>query len=253
MPASYPHLSTFSIVAYEPALPAWGVAVASKFPAVGSVVPWAQADAGAVATQARANTAFGPDGLALMAQGFNASQTLARLLEADDLAAERQVGLVDAAGGSASHTGSGCLEWAGSLVRPNLCLQGNILRGPPVLQSMLDAYLACQAPFPERLVAALQAGDEAGGDRRGRQSAALYIVKAGGGYGGMNDHWLDCRVDDHTEPIPELSRLLGLQRLYFGESSPQDRLPLSPEVVGELQEIMARLGYYSGAASGNLD
>jgi uncharacterized Ntn-hydrolase superfamily protein len=253
MPATDPRPSTFSIVAYDPNLPAWGIAVASKFPGVGSVVPWAQAGIGAVATQALANTAFGPAGLALMAEGLRSRQALARLLAGDDLAPERQVGLVDAAGSSASHTGRGCLEWAGSLTHPGLALQGNILSGPQVLQAMLEAYLSSREPFPERLVAALQAGDDAGGDRRGRQSASLLVAKSKAGYGGMNDRWLDCRVDDHRQPIPELSRLLELQRLYFGQSPPNERLSLSSEVVHELQEMMGRLGYYSGAPSGKLD
>jgi uncharacterized Ntn-hydrolase superfamily protein len=194
--------STFSIVAFDPDLPAWGVAVASKFPAVGAVVPWGNAGVGAVATQALANTTYGPHGLELLSQGKSALEVVEQLVGPDDVRDQRQVGIVDASGGSATFTGEACFDWAGGTSAEGVAIQGNILAGPAVVEEMYRAYRDTRGAFPQRLLEALRAGDAAGGDRRGRQSAAMLIVKPGGGYGGLNDRWLDCRVDDHHEPLP---------------------------------------------------
>ncbi|HAV76057.1 MAG TPA: fimbrial assembly protein FimA, partial [Anaerolineae bacterium] len=184
---------TFSIVACDLEQKAWGVAVASKFPAVGAVVPWAQAGVGAVATQSFANTSFGPRGLAMMATGLSAEETLSRLLE-DDIDKElRQVGLVDAKGGAATFTGTGCFAWAGGLTGKGFAIQGNILKSERVAPAMERAFLKAAGSLPERLHAALLAGDRAGGDKRGRQSAAIYVVKPKSGYGGFTDRWIDYR------------------------------------------------------------
>src|SRR5688500_666341 len=186
---------TFSIVACDLEERAWGVAVASKFPAVGAVVPWVQAEAGAVATQSFANTSYGTRGLALMGAGFSAQETLDRLLEDDPDKELRQVGLVDAKGGSASFSGSGCFAWAGGVSGKGYAIQGNILAGGKVVSAMEKTFLKTKGNLPSRLHAALFAGDRAGGDRRGRQSAAIYVAKPKAGYGGYLDRWLDYRVD----------------------------------------------------------
>ncbi len=246
-------LSTFSIVAFDPSQSAWGIAVASKFPAVGAVVPWAKADAGAVATQSYANTTYGPRGLAYMQEGLSASETLERLLEDDEERGQRQVGLVDAHGEAATFTGDDCHAWAGGRTGEHCAIQGNILTGPETVDAMFLAYQELEGDFPERLLNALLAGDRAGGDRRGRQSAALFIVKPEGGYGGMNDRWIDYRVDDHSDPVPQLAALLKLHRLYFSKSSKEDELQIEGDVAKALQEIMQQQGYYTGSIHGELD
>jgi uncharacterized Ntn-hydrolase superfamily protein len=246
-------ISTFSIVAFDARGPAWGIAVASKFPAVGAVVPWALAGSGAVATQSYANTTYGPRGLERMGAGKSAEETLGELTAGDDDRATRQVGLVDAQGGAATFTGDKCHDWAGGLTGDGFAIQGNILVGPEVVEAMAKSFEGTQGDLPERLMVALLAGDRAGGDRRGRQSAALLVVKAGGGYAGLNDRWIDYRVDDHEDPVPELIKLLELHRLYFEESPPEDRVDIRGEVAEELQAMMARLGYYPGAVTGELD
>jgi len=248
-----PKPSTFSIAAYDPDEPAWGVAVASKFPAVGALVPWAQAGAGAVATQAYANTSFGPRGLALMASGLSAEETLARLLEGDEDREGRQVGLVDVHGQAATFTGSECYEWAGGRTGPGYAIQGNILAGQQVVDAMEKAFLEAEGKLPSRMYAALLAGDRAGGDRRGRQSAAIYVVKPEGGYGGFTDRWIDYRVDDHEDPVPRLGELLDIHELYFGKSNKKDHVSLKGEPLQQLQELMIRLDYLEGAADGTYD
>ncbi len=247
-----PELTTFSIVACDMNSQAWGIAVASKFPAVGAVVPWAKAKAGAVATQAFANTNFGPRGLELMAAKLSAEETLSKLLAHDREREHRQVGLVDAKGRSASFTGQACAEWAGGLTGPGYAIQGNILASVEVIRQMEHAFLESKGELPERLFASLDAGGRAGGDRRGRQSAALFVVKQKAGYGGHNDRWVDCRVDDHLNPIARLGELLELHRLYFGRSRKSQRVKLDGRVVKDLQEIMKSLGYYA-TVNGNYD
>jgi len=244
---------TFSIVAYSPQEEAWGVAVASKFLAVGSVVSWARAGAGAVATQAFANVNFGPMGLDRMGEGLSAEETLAQLLAADPEAENRQAGMVDASGGAAAHTGTDCFDYAGHLVDENFTCQGNILTGRNVLEAMAAAYRAAQGELADRLVTALRAGDRAGGDRRGRQSAAVLVVKANAGYGGNNDRYLDLRVDDHPDPVVRLGELLTLHHLYFGKANPADFLPIDSAIATELQTVMSGTGHYTGPVNGTWD
>jgi uncharacterized Ntn-hydrolase superfamily protein len=245
--------STFSIVAHDPAENAWGIAVASKFPAVGAVVPWAQAEVGAVATQSYANTSFGPRGLELMSQGHDAEETLERLLGEDEGREKRQVGVVDERGNPATFTEGECHPWAGGKTADHVAVQGNILTGPEVVDALLETCLDTEADLPTRLHRALLAADRGGGDRRGRQSAALYVVKPEGGYGGYTDRWIDYRVDDHPDPVKRLGDLLEMHKLYFGRSPEDERVRLEGEPLKHLQELMAELGYYQGQANGRYD
>jgi uncharacterized Ntn-hydrolase superfamily protein len=246
-------LSTFSIVACDLNEKSWGVAVASKFPAVGAVVPWAQVEAGAIATQSFANTSFGPRGLEMLASGLSAEETLSLLLADDPDREHRQVGIVDVHGGSATFTGNICYAWAGGVMGPCYAIQGNILAGGQVVPAIRTAFLETKGELPERLYMALLAGDRSGGDRRGRQSAAIYVVKPKGGYGGYIDRWIDYRIDDHPDPVLRLGELLDLHRLYFGESAVSERLKLNGEVLIHLQKILSSEGYYKGMLHGQLD
>lgn len=235
---------TFSIVAFDPGTRSWGIAVASKFLAVGAVVPWGRAGAGAVATQATANLSYGPDGLDLLADGATAGEVAAQLTGADDERDHRQVGLVDAAGRGASFTGPSCLDWAGGEAGDGYAVQGNILAGPQVVAAMVEAWHGhADEPFERRLVAALAAGDLAGGDRRGRQSAALRVWRAGAAYGGVLDTAVDLRADDHAAPVDELRRLLDLHELYFGKPDPATLLPLEGALATEVADGLETLGY----------
>ena len=234
---------TFSIVACDLEEQAWGVAVASKFPAVGAVVPWAQAEAGAVATQAFANTSFGPQGLALMSKGLSADETLAKLLQEDPDRELRQVGLVDAQGRTATHTGAGCFPWAGGVSGKGYAIQGNILKNAKVVPAIEKTFLKTKGNLPTRLHAALLAGDRAGGDKRGRQSAAIYVVKPHGGYGGFVDRWIDYRVDDHENPVLRLGELLEMHDLYFGKSPASERAKIKSKALQQVTDILAHEGY----------
>jgi uncharacterized Ntn-hydrolase superfamily protein len=236
-------IMTFSIIACDLEESAWGVAVASKFPAVGAVVPWAQAGVGAVATQSFANTSFGPRGLALMATGLSAQETLDRLLEDDPDKELRQVGLVDAKGGSTTFSGTGCFAWAGGVSGQGYAIQGNILASGKVVPAMEKAFLKTKGSLPTRLQAALLAGDRAGGDKRGRQSAAIYVAKPKAGYGGYLDRWLDYRVDDHEDPVPRLGELLEMHELCFGKSTEADRVEIKGTVQEQITEILTQQGY----------
>lgn len=206
--AEAPKGGTFSIVACDPVNQDWGVAVASKFFAVGSVVPWAKAGVGAVATQAFANTSFGPRGLLILEQGADAGAALKVLVDSDTGRAQRQVGIVDVKGRAVSYTGEKCNTWAGGVAGVNYACQGNILVGEKVVQAMARAFESSKGELAERLLAALEAGDAAGGDSRGRQSAAILVVRPGGGYGGWDDRYLDIRVDDDPQPIKGLRRMM---------------------------------------------
>jgi uncharacterized Ntn-hydrolase superfamily protein len=208
-------VATFSIAARDPATGELGVAVASRFFAVGVVVPWARAGVGAIATQAYANTGYGPRGLDLLERGASPAEALAILLRDDADRERRQVGLVAAGGASVSYTGKGCNPWAGGRSGPDYALQGNILTGEPVAAAMEKAFLGTRGTLAERLHAALAAGDAAGGDSRGRQSAALLVVKKGAGYGGFDDRAIDIRVDDHPDPFKELKRLLDMAQVNY--------------------------------------
>lgn len=245
--------STFSIVAFDSQASAWGIAVASKFPAAGAVVPWARADAGAVATQSYANTSYGPLGLAMMASGASADDTLEKLIADDEGRDLRQAGLVDLKGRAATYTGKDCFEWAGGLTGDGYCVQGNILVGESVIPNMADAFASADGELPERMMAALLAGDRSGGDRRGRQSAGLLVVKPEGGYGGYNDRWIDYRVDDHEDPVARLIDLLELHHLYFEKSLPEEELSIDGKILNTLQEMMVKQGYELKGTGGSYD
>ncbi|MCB9452309.1 MAG: DUF1028 domain-containing protein [Anaerolineaceae bacterium] len=247
------HLHTFSIVAYAPKEDAWGVAVASKFLAAGALVSWARAGAGAVATQALAKVGFGPDGLAMLGAGKSAGETLAALLADDPQRERRQVGIVDAQGGAAAHTGSECHDWAGHKVGEGFTCQGNILVGAETLEAMAAAFTQTSGELADRLVAALLAGDSAGGDKRGKQAAGVLVVRAGGGYGGDTDHYLDLRVDDDADPIRKLAQLVKTHHLFFGKPRPQDQIPITDDIASELQTMMLEQGYLVGQSDGVWD
>ena len=236
-------VATFSIVAFDPDTEALGVAVESKFLAVGSIVPWARAGAGAVATQAMANFNYGPRGLDLMSRGTSAEETIRALISSDDERDHRQLGVVDAAGRAATFTGDECFEWAGGVTGENYAAQGNILVGRETVEAMARIYTETQGDLATRLLSALDAGQEAGGDSRGKQSAALLVVRKGGGHGGDNDRVVDLRVDDHPEPIKELMRIRDLHTLYFGETKPEDVVVVDGAVRREVADALRRSGY----------
>lgn len=246
-------LSTFSIVAYDPQAQEWGVAVQSKFLAVGAVVPWAQAGVGAVATQSYCNTSFGPKGLALMAQGLSAQEALDRLVAEDEGRARRQVGMIDALGRAATFTGEECHPWAGGLIGTHYAVQGNILVSGATVEAMARAFEDAQGELADRLVAALAGGQAAGGDRRGKQSASVLVVREGGGYGGFNDRYLDLRVDDDPEPIERLKALVDLHHLFFKPPAPGEMVPVEGELAREVQQILRWAGYYDGPLTGEYD
>lgn len=243
---------TYSIAALDAATGDLGIAVQSKFLAVGAVVPWARAGIGAIATQSFANVAYGPDGLAILASGVSAADTLGRLVEADALREQRQAGIVDPHGGAASHTGRECFAWAGGRTGQGFAAQGNILAGAGVVDGLADTFLAGSMPFPELLIACLAAADAQGGDRRGRESASLLIVRDKGGYGGGNDRWVDLRVDHHDDPIGELARLLDYQRLYLDRPAVTDLLPIDEALAGELRATLSKVGAEPGGSLGNV-
>jgi uncharacterized Ntn-hydrolase superfamily protein len=229
-----------------------GVAVASKFPAVGVVVPWARAGAGAVATQSYANTSYGPRGLELMAAGRSAREAVDAVVGEDNGKAQRQVGMADARGGVATFTGEECMEWAGGRTGEGYACQGNILVGDHVVDDMARAFEAADGDLVDRLVAALAAGDRAGGDRRGRQSAALVVVREGGGYGGYTDRYVDLRVDDHPSAPAELVRVFETyDREMLIRNDPE--LPVTAELVSELQRRLSALGRFEGELTGTYD
>jgi uncharacterized Ntn-hydrolase superfamily protein len=237
-------VSTYSIAACDLGRREWGVAVQSKFLAVGAIVPWAEAGVGAVATQAFANPRYGPDGLALLGDGLTADEVLERLTAADPGRDDRQLGVVDGAGRSATFTGSGCFEWAGGRAGRDYAAQGNILVSEATVDALAGTFESSSGrPLAERLVACLAAAQAAGGDRRGQQSASLLVVRKGSGYAGLSDVLVDLRVDDHATPIDELERLLSLHELYFGETSQDEWLELDQKLAAELRERLDRLGY----------
>ena len=243
---------TFSIAAADPDAGDCGVAVASKFPCVGAVVPWARAGVGAVATQSWANTAFGPDGLGLMEEGAPAAEALRRVVDEDEGREDRQVGVVDATGRAATFTGSKCMAWAGGATGRGFAAQGNILVGEEVVAEMARTFSQSEGDLCDRLLAALLAGDAAGGDRRGRQSAALLVVREGGGYEGRNDRYIDLRVDDHPNAPRELARIFEVwDTTMLIRNDPL--LPAAPDLVRDLQRRLTALGRYGGEPSGTYD
>jgi len=236
-------VSTYSLVACDLDQGEWGVAVQSKFLAVGSVVPWADPEAGAVATQSYANPRYGPDGLALLRQGLAASEVVQRLTDADEGRDERQLGVVDTAGRGATFTGSGCQDWAGGRTGPGYAAQGNILVSGETVDALAETFEATDGSLAERLLASLAAAQAAGGDRRGQQSASLLVVRRDGGYAGLSDVVLDLRVDDHETPIAELRRLSFLHDQLFGKTPRHEWLRVDDELRAEIQERVRELGY----------
>lgn len=234
---------TFSIVGFDPETKELGVAVQSKFLGVGSVVPWVKAGIGAVATQAFANPAYGPDGLKLMKEGKSAQETVDSLINQDDGKEGRQVGIVDANGNSATFTGEKCYDWAGGKAGKHYATQGNILVGKETVEALASTFEETTGSLAERLLKALDAGQAAGGDSRGKQSAAIYIVKEKGGYLEANDRYIDLRVDDHPDPIKELIRIYQLHQLYFGTTKNENVLAIEGEVRAEIVHHMDRLGF----------
>lgn len=248
-----PRPSTFSIVARDPKQDAIGVAVQSKFVSVGSVVPFASADAGAIATQSFANVAYGPDGLDLLREGRSASEVIESLTDGDNQAPERQIGVVGRDGSVAAFTGADCFEFAGDIQGENYTVQGNILENRATIEAMADTYESTAGGLPERLIAALQAGNEAGGDVRGEQSAALYVVKPDGGYDGANDRWIDVRVDDHESPIDELERVFRVYDVTLLEREPPDTFrELDGATAEAVTEALVGVGF-AEEASGEFD
>ncbi|MBS3788010.1 DUF1028 domain-containing protein [Candidatus Bipolaricaulota bacterium] len=246
--------STFSIAAQDPETGEIGIAVQSKFLAAGAVVPWAEAEVGAVATQSAANTTYGPEGLKLLKKGVGPESAVKELTNSDEESEIRQVGIVSASGESAAFTGSECIEYAGHHSEDNFTCQGNILVSRETITSMAQRFRQTNSKsLSERLIASLNAADEAGGDKRGKQSAALLVVEKEGGYGGFNDRKIDLRVDDNQKPIEKLGDLLSLHKLYFSQPSDEDLVELNEEVVRKIQELLIELGYYSGPEDGNYD
>ena len=253
-PMSSPRFGTFSIVACDRAAGVWGIAVQSRFISVGSVVPWAEAGTGAVATQAAANVRYGPEGLSLLRGGASAAEVVRRLSEADVGRDDRQFGVVDRHGAAAAFTGKKCMEWAGHEVGDGFTCQGNILFGPAVVRAMARAYEATPGDLIDRLLAALSAGQREGGDRRGLQSAALLVVRKDAGYGGGNDRWVDLRVDDHPSPIEELKRIFKVYDLtMLSREDPASAVPIAGDVALALQHDLGILGYYTGRFTGTWD
>lgn len=249
-----PRTSTFSLVAWDPETGDLGVATQSRFVAVGAVVPWARARVGAVATQAHANVSYGPRGLDLLSQGRPPRYVIDALVREDPEAGSRQVGVVDAQGRAAAFTGDACYAWAGHLVGRGYCALGNILAAQAVVEALAGAYEATEGDLPERLLAALEAGQAAGGDRRGQQSAALLVVREGGSYGGYTDRYIDIRVDDHPRPIEELRRVFRVYDLtLLRREDPEDAVVLEGAVAREVKGLLARGGHYEGSLDAGWD
>jgi uncharacterized Ntn-hydrolase superfamily protein len=242
--AREPIVATYSIVACDLAAGQWGVAVQSKFLAVGSVVPWAEPHVGAIATQSYANPRYGPDGLALLREGRTAEEVVEALTAADEGRDERQVGVVDGAGRAATYTGTGCHEWAGGRTGDGYAAQGNILVSAATVAALAATFEAnSHLELAERLIECLAAAQAAGGDRRGQQSASLLVVEKDAGYAKLSDTIVDLRVDDHERPITELNRLFSLHEQLFGATPEEDWVEVDGPLRQELQERLAQLGY----------
>jgi uncharacterized Ntn-hydrolase superfamily protein len=244
--------STYSIVACDLERREWGVAVQSRFLAIGALAAWAEAEVGAVATQSFMNTDYGRIGLRLIADGLSAPDALARVLASDPEPEQRQVGVIDRDGTAVSHTGAACMPWAGHRIGPSFAAQGNMLVSAATVDALAETFTATEGPLARRLLAALVAAQAAGGDRRGQQAAALLVGRRGGGYGGA-DNAVDLRVDDHPAPVAELERLLGLHELYFGATPLEDWLPVAGALETEVRAALARLGYGTGDLAVDLE
>jgi uncharacterized Ntn-hydrolase superfamily protein len=243
-PASWPTVATYSICACDLAAGQWGVATQSKFLAVGSVVPWVEPHVGAVATQAYANPRYGPEGLALLREGLGAEEVVARLTSADEDRAQRQLGIVDAEGRAASYTGDECHAWAGGRTGEGYAAQGNILVSGTTVDALVETFEASAGePLAERLLDCLDAAEAAGGDSRGRQSAALLVVEQDGGYARLSDVLVDLRVDDHPDPLVELRRIYRLHDALFGTTPRNQWVPVDEALRAELDERLRRVGH----------
>jgi uncharacterized Ntn-hydrolase superfamily protein len=237
-------VSTYSICAADLEARHWGVAVQSRFLAVGSVVPWAEPLVGAIATQSWANPRYGPEGLALLREGVGAAEAVRRLTEADGDRAQRQLGIVDGEGRAATYTGEECNEWAGGRTGPGYAAQGNILVSGETVDALAETFEATAGkPLPERLLDCLDAAEAAGGDRRGRQSAALLVVGPEQGYAGLSDVFVDLRVDDHDDPLAELRRLFGIHQELFGKTPRAQWVPVDAALREEIRSRLATLGF----------
>lgn len=234
---------TFSIVGFDPQTKELGIAVASKFLSVGAVVPFAKAGVGAIATQSWANLDYGINGLEMLQKGLSPEEVLKELVASDDKSGARQVGIVDASGRSAVFTGEDCFEWAGGFSEENFAVQGNLLVSEDTVNAMKEVFLQNEGSLAERLLSALQAGDIAGGDKRGKQSAAILVVKENGSYGGYTDRYIDLRVDDHADPVKELARLLKLHQLYFTETTLEDIVAIEGDLADEIQTMLYENGF----------
>ncbi len=245
---------TFSIVAYDPERKEWGVAVQSKFISVGSIVPWAISGVGAIATQAWVNTSYGPKGLALLEQGLTAEDTISLLTKNDDKREDRQVGIVDSYGNAASFTGSRCFDWAGHIVGENYSCQGNILVSEDTVLAMSQAYRETKGDLALKLLKVLEEGQEAGGDSRGKQSAALLIVKEEGAYDGGTDRYVDVRVDEHKHPIKELRRVFEMYNLsLLKRDEPDDKVKMEGDIMKAIKEVLKADGFYEKDIDDKLD
>ena len=244
---------TFSIVAFDPETGDLGIAVESKFPNVGVVIPFAQAGIGAIATQSYCNTGFGPRGLVLLQKDISPQQVVDELVGGDEDREYRQLAVIDAKGHGAAYTGAQCFDWCGSIVEENFSVQGNCLASKAVASHMVQSMRDSRGSLAERLLDALAAGQTAGGDRRGQQSAALLVVREGGGYGGHDDRYVDISVYDHPTPIDELFRLYAIHQLTYFRSDPDKLVPAEGEISRELQEIMTARSFDSGEINGLFD
>ena len=242
-PALSAPVATYSICACDLAAGQWGVATQSKFLAVGSVVPWAEPHVGAIATQAYANPRYGPEGLGLLREGLTAEEVVARLTAADEERAQRQLGVVDRNGRAATYTGDECHSWAGGRTGEGYAAQGNILISGATVDAMAEAFEAnAPKPLVERLLDSLDAAEAAGGDSRGRQSAALIVVERDGGYAGLSDVLVDLRVDDHPDPLVELRRIYHLHDALFGQTPREEWIPVDASLREELDALLAKTG-----------
>ena len=238
-----PLVATYSICACDLDAGQWGVATQSKFLAVGSVVPWAAPQIGAIATQAYANPRYGPDGLELLRSGYSADEVVERLTAADEDREQRQLGVIDAAGRGATFTGTECHAWAGGRVGEGYAAQGNILVSAATVAALADSFASSAGrPLVERLIGCLTAAQAAGGDRRGQQSAALLVVERDGGYAGLSDTLVDLRIDDHQHPVEELHRLYGIHNALFGKTPREEWLTIDDTLRAEIDERLAALG-----------
>jgi uncharacterized Ntn-hydrolase superfamily protein len=247
-------IATFSIVAYDRQREEWGVAVQSKFLACAAMVSWARANAGAVATHSYANMAYGPDGLDLMASGASSAEAIKIVTDADEQRDLRQVGMVDRQGNAAAYTGGGCHDWAGHIIGDGFACQGNILI-PGTVEAMAEEFERQRSgpgELADWLVATLAAGQNAGGDSRGRQAAGILVVRENGGYGNNTDRYLDLRVDDDPNPIRKLGELVQMHHLFFGQTDPDQLIPVA-DVAAEIQQILLRAGEYDGPVTGTFD